>query len=125
MFWRRLRRWGLLIGLLLCALALHTGICEWGFGSQYTEVRARICTYVGDNGIYGVVGRRGVSPAEAMCQGIVLPFGMVLTVGYLILYWREADRLAAGRCIDCGHQTRVPLACSECGAQLRVAKDSK
>src|SRR5262245_36976818 len=93
------------VGVLIVAAILHVGLCEWHFGGALgrTDRFDPICVQWSQNNPYGLSARRGVSRESALRDGVALPISLVVLVAALCLHWRERDRIADRRCLNCGH----------------------
>ncbi|MHC4992189.1 MAG: hypothetical protein ACYTGC_14550 [Planctomycetota bacterium] len=116
----------LLIGsCLLAAALLHTVLCEWtlsgppGAANHIVVVLKQVPTSRGGTAHVprGLVTATGVSKAEALTFGVVLPLLLLTYCIYLGLGWSRAARWERGECPGCGYDLRGHdvKTCPECG----------
>lgn len=128
----RAARWIIVVSLVAAAFALHARLCSWHWKSSPPEwslgKKARILGVMHNqaaDGVSGLWAGFGVDTGTALVFGVVVPFGMLIAVLVLSLFWRHQDRLRGGHCLGCGYKLEGagPLdRCPECGMAASQAR---
>ncbi|MCI0630611.1 MAG: hypothetical protein L0Y44_08170 [Phycisphaerales bacterium] len=118
------------VTLALFAWLLHVSYCDWTWREPVSgnvprrSVRPlmtlRHDAPDGSTLATGLVTQPHVDPQAALWLGILAPLALIAVDAFLILGWRQQDRVRKGLCPQCGYDLRgdkagSTSACPECG----------
>lgn len=124
----RAQRILLITSLAISAAFLHFKLCAWRFESAAVPGSNVMAFWrevpLGGTGAVGWVGTGVFANGEggfgdaniALLAGVMIPFALLVAATYLVFGWRRAERVASGRCVQCGHQRASSPPCPECGS---------
>lgn len=124
-------------GLVICAIGLHIGLCEWRFGNEQTDAY-RLIGFGEQYGVRqppdqmfaetwisrgpGLFVRKPATVTSAIILGVTAPLAILVFALVCWLNWRHRDSILCGRCARCGYSISGHDRCPECGA-LAIGAD--